>query len=70
MLEGFARRVKCRDVQGGHFPVGRGEDKNPQGGAGRGGAKVKIRGAGRGGAKKRVNRLIQKFNKRLFFRYS
>ena len=36
--------------------AGRGEDKNP-----RGGAKVKIRGAGRGGAKERVNRLIQKF---------
>ena len=55
------------------FPAGRGEDENPRGGAGWGGAKVKIRGAGRdgagrggagrGGAKKRVNRLIQKFDK-------
>ena len=31
-----------------YFPAGRGEDKNPRGGAGRGGAKVKIYGAGRG----------------------
>ena len=34
------------------FPAGRGEDENP-----RGGAKVKIR------AKKRVNQLIQNFNR-------
>ena len=55
-------------MRGGTFSsgAGRGEDKNPRGGAGWGGAKVKIRGAGRGGAgrggaKERVNRLIQKF---------
>ena len=40
------------------FPAGRGKDENP-----RGGAKMKIRGAVRGGAKKRVNQLIQKFDK-------
>ena len=48
-----------RDVRGGAFSsrAGRGEDKNPRGGAGWGGAKVKIRGA-----KERVNRPIQKFD--------
>ena len=40
------------------FPAGRGEDKNPRGGAGR-----RWKSAGRGGAKERVNRLIQKFDK-------
>ena len=52
---------KCQGCAGRSFfqrgGAGRGEDKNP-----RGGAKVKIRGAGRGGAKERVNRLIQKFD--------
>ena len=32
------------------FPAGRGEDENPQGGAGGGGAGMKIRGAVQGGA--------------------
>ena len=49
-----------RDVRGGAFSSegGRGEDKNPGGGAGRRG-----KSAGRGGAKEPVNRLIQKFEK-------
>ena len=46
------------------FPAGQGKDENPRGRAGWGGAKVKIRGAGQDGAKKRVNRRIQKFDKR------
>ena len=56
----IAKLVRCattweegRDVRGGAFSsgAGRGEDENPRG------------GPGRGRAKKRVNQLIQKFDK-------
>ena len=52
--------VCIRDVRGGVFSsgAGRGEDKNPRGGVGRGEGKNP-----RGRAKKRVNQLIQKFDK-------
>ena len=57
--------VGIRDVRGGAFSsgAGRGEDENPRGGVGRGEDENPRGGPGRGGAKKRVNRLIQKFDK-------
>ena len=43
--------------------AGRGEDVNPRGGPGRGEDENPRGGPGRGGAKKRVNRMIQNFDK-------